>query len=82
MEPAEIKENKTKILNLLTQRGAMGPSQVAAELWLLPDQAMTLLRSMAEDNLVILRSDKNSIDGMVVAPTVRARQIKKGGTTF
>ncbi len=82
MEPAEIKENKTKILNLLTQRGAMGPSQVAAELWLLPDQTMTLLKSMTEENLVILRSDKNSIDGMVVAPTMKARQVSKGGTTF
>ena len=82
MDEAETKENKTKILNLLTQRGAMCPSQIAAELWLYPADTMALLKSLVEENLVIMRSDKNSVDGMVVAPTSRARQVTKGGADF
>lgn len=82
MDQTEIKESKTKIVSLLTQRGAMCPSQIAAELWLYPGDTMTLLKSLSEEKLIIMRSDKNSVDGMVVAPTTKARLIGKGDTTF
>lgn len=77
----ELEENEIKILYLLTQRGAMSPSQVAAEMWMLPGEALTLLQSLADENFVIMRSDSNSSDGMLVAPTAKARSFVKGGSS-
>lgn len=78
----ELEENEIKILYLLTQHGAMSPSQVAAEMWLLPGETMTMLNSLVEENFVIMRSDKNSSDGMLVAPTAKARSFVKGGSSY
>ena len=69
----ELEEQEIKILQLLLQRGAMNPSSIAAELWLLPGEAMSLLQSLADNGFVLMRGDSNSPDKMLVALTTKAR---------
>ena len=69
----ELEEQEIKILQLLFQRGAMNPSSIAAELWILPGEAMSILQSLADNGFVLMRGDSKSHDGMLVALTAKAR---------
>lgn len=74
----ELTDNETKVLNTLAGRGAMSPSQVAAETWILPGEMRTMLQEMASAGFVVLREDSNSPDGWLVALTNDARGFVNG----
>jgi DNA-binding IclR family transcriptional regulator len=74
MIPPQLEENERKILQALSQNGAMSPSRVSAETWVLPNETLTLLQSLNEAGMVRLRQDSYSPDGMVVTITGQARR--------
>jgi hypothetical protein len=69
----QLTANEEKVLNTLVGRGAMSPSQVAAETWILPGEMRTMLQEMANAGFVVLREDSNSPDGWLVTITNDAR---------
>ncbi|MCA9971559.1 MAG: hypothetical protein KC425_15150 [Anaerolineales bacterium] len=73
MRRFQLEENERKILETLAHRGAMSPSQVSAETWMMPGETLTLLRGLSNEGLVLMRGDTNSPDGMLVAITTAAR---------
>lgn len=74
----ELNDNESKVLNTLAVRGAMSPSQVAAETWILPGDMRAMLQDMATAGFVVLREDSNSPDGWLVAITNDARGYVNG----
>ncbi|MCL4265338.1 MAG: hypothetical protein KJ069_19135 [Anaerolineae bacterium] len=74
----ELNDSESKVLNTLAVRGAMSPSQVAAETWILPGDMRTMLQDMASAGFVVLREDSNSPDGWLVAITNDARGYVNG----
>ena len=70
-----LEEREQLVLQTLVQRGAMSPSQVSAETWMMPGETLTVLRTLSTEGLVLLRNDTNSPDGMLVAITAAARNI-------
>lgn len=74
----ELTDRETKVLNTLASRGAMSPSQVAAETWILPGDMRTMLQEMSNAGIVVLREDSNSPDGWLVAITNDARGFVNG----
>lgn len=78
MVPINLNENELKVLQILARYGAMSPSKISAETWILPGQTNTLLKSLASAGLVLMRSDSNSPDGKLVAMTTQARVIFNG----
>jgi len=74
MIPQQLEENERKILQTLSQNGAMSPSRVSAATWVLPTETMSLLHSLNEAGMVRLRQDSHSPDGMVVTITGHARR--------
>lgn len=74
----ELNDVETKVLNTLASRGAMSPSQVAAETWVLPGDMRVMLQEMASAGFVVLREDSNSPDGWLVAITNNARGYVNG----
>ena len=73
MKRFELEEEERKVLQTLAKRGAMSPSEVAAETWTLPGKTLSLLRDLSTAGFVLLRDDTNSPDGMLVAITSEAR---------
>ena len=73
MKRFELEEEERKVLQTLAKRGAMSPSEVAAETWTLPGKTLSLLRDLSTAGFVLLRDDTNSPDGMLVAITSQAR---------
>ncbi len=73
MKRYELEDKEKKVLNTLAQRGAMSPSQVSAETWLMPGEALSVLKDLSSEGLVLMRNDTNSPDGMLVAITTEAR---------
>jgi transcription initiation factor IIE alpha subunit len=71
----QLEENERKILQTLSQHGAMSPSRVSATTWVLPNETMSLLNALNEAGMVQLRQDSHSPDGMVVTITGQARRI-------
>ncbi|HRQ37187.1 MAG TPA: MarR family winged helix-turn-helix transcriptional regulator [Chloroflexota bacterium] len=74
----QLNDNEEKVLAALAGRGAMSPSQVAAETWILPGDMRTMLQEMASAGFVVLREDSNSPDGWLVALTNDARGFVNG----
>ncbi|MCP5097530.1 MAG: hypothetical protein GY943_18445 [Chloroflexi bacterium] len=77
----ELEEKERVLLNALANRGAMSPSRVAAETWILPGETLTLLKTLSGAGFVLLRNDSNSPDGMLVAITSEARTYLNGHLT-
>jgi hypothetical protein len=73
-----LEEEERKVLQTLAKRGAMSPSEVAAETWTLPGKTLTVLRELSSAGFVMLRDDTNSPDGMLVAITSQARLYLNG----
>ncbi|MBE2199100.1 MAG: hypothetical protein IAE79_10850 [Anaerolinea sp.] len=73
MKRYELEDKEKKVLHTLAQRGAMSPSQVSAETWLMPGEALSVLKDLTSEGLVLMRNDTNSPDGMLVAITTEAR---------
>lgn len=78
MKRFELEEEERKVLITLAKRGAMSPSEVAAETWTLPGKTLSVLRELSTAGFVRLRNDTNSPDGMVVAITSEARVYLNG----
>ena len=78
MKRFELEENERKMLQTLAKRGAMSPSEVAAETWTLPGKTLSVLRELSSAGFVLLREDTNSPDGMLVAITSEARVYLNG----
>lgn len=78
MKRFELDERDEKVLSALAQHGAMSPSQVAAETWVLPVDMKTVLHDLSFAGLVVLREDTNSPDGMLVTITNEARYYLNG----
>jgi hypothetical protein len=74
----ELTDNEQKVLQTLEKRGAMSPSQVSAETWLLPGETNKVLKNLSGVGMVVLRNDSNSPDGQMVAITGEARTFLKG----
>ena len=74
----QLTDNEEKVLTTLAGRGAMSPSQVAAETWILPGDMRTILQGMANAGFVVLREDSNSPDGWLVTITNDARGFVNG----
>jgi len=74
----QLNDNEEKVLAALAGRGAMSPSQVAAETWILPGDMRTMLQEMATAGFVVLREDSNSPDGWLVTLTNDARGFVNG----
>lgn len=72
MKRVELDEKETKVLSALSNRGAMSPSQVAAETWLLPAEMKTVLSELIDAGYVLMREDSNSPDGWLIAITTQA----------
>lgn len=81
MKRFELEEEERKVLQTLAKRGAMSPSEVAAETWTLPGKTLSVLRELSSAGFVLLRDDTNSPDGMLVAITTEARVYLNGGLT-
>ncbi len=71
----QLSDNEQKVLNTLARSGVMSPSQVSAETWLLPGDAMAVLKSLADAGLVQMREDADSADGRLVALTAEGRDL-------
>ncbi len=78
MNRFELDENETKVINTLSNRGAMSPSQVAAETWILPGEIKVVLQELSVAGFVLMREDTNSSDGMLVTITTEARWYLNG----
>ncbi len=78
MKRFELEEEERKALQTLARRGAMSPSEVAAETWTLPGKTLSVLRELSSAGFVHLRNDTNSPDGMLVAITSQARVYLNG----
>jgi DNA-binding MarR family transcriptional regulator len=78
MKRFQLDEREEKILNTLVNRGAMSPSQVAAETWILPGEMRTTLQDLSDAGFVLLREDTNSPDGWLVTITNDARGFLNG----
>ena len=76
----ELEEKERTVLRALAKRGAMSPSQVAAETWILPGDTISVLKSLSSAGFVVMREDSNSADGMLVAITSEARIYLNGDT--
>jgi len=74
----ELEEKEQKVLKTLAQRGAMSPSEVSAETWILPGETLALLKNLSTAGLVLMREDSKSPDGMLVAMTNEARDYLNG----
>lgn len=74
----ELSEQERKVLQTLEKRGAMSPSQVSAETWLLPGETLNVLKNLSGVGMVLLRNDSNSPDGQMVAITGEARSFLSG----
>lgn len=74
----ELEEKERTVLRILSERGAMSPSQVAAETWILPGETITVLKTLSSAGFVLMRQDSNSEDGMLVAITGEARTYLNG----
>ena len=81
MKKFELDDKEEKVLQTLAQHGAMSPSQVSAQTWMLPGETLTVLKTLSGEGLVLMRDDTTSPDGMLVAITSDARDFvitKKG----
>lgn len=78
MKRFELDENEEKVLHTLANHGAMSPSQVAAETWILPRDMKIVLEDLSGAGFVLLREDTNSPDGQLVAITAEARTYLNG----
>lgn len=78
MKRFELNEQEEKILSALENRGAMSPSQVAAETWILPGEMRTVLQQLSNTGFVLMREDTNSADGWLVTITNEARWYLNG----
>ena len=74
----ELEEKEQKVLETLAQRGAMSPSEVSAETWILPGETLSVLKNLSTAGLVLMREDSKSPDGMLVAMTNEARDYLNG----
>ncbi len=81
MKRFELEEEERKVLQTLAKRGAMSPSEVAAETWTLPGRTLAVLRDLSSAGFVLLRDDTHSPDGMLVAITSQARLYLNGSLT-
>ena len=59
MKRFELEEEERKVLQTLAKRGAMSPSEVAAETWTLPGKTLAVLRDLSSAGFVLLRDDTN-----------------------
>lgn len=75
MKRYELEEKEIKVLETLAEHGAMSPGQVSAQTWMLPGETQTVLRGLSEEGLVLLRDDTQSVDGRLVAMTMKAREL-------
>lgn len=73
MKQIQLDDNEQKVLATLAQRGAMSPSQVAAETWILPGEMKTVLQDLTSAGFVLMREDTNSPDGWLITITNEAR---------
>lgn len=73
MRRYELEDKERQVLQTLAQRGAMSPSQVSAETWLMPGETLTVLKQLSKEGFVLMRNDTNSPDGMLVAISTEAR---------
>jgi DNA-binding MarR family transcriptional regulator len=82
MQKAQIQLNddERKVLLTLARSGAMSPSQVSAETWILPGDTLALLKTLADEDLVVMRDDPDTADGKLVALTARARDLLDMGS--
>lgn len=78
MKRFQLNEQEEKVLSTLTLHGAMSPSQVAAQTWMLPGETRSMLQELAGAGFVLLREDTNSPDGWLVAITTEAREYLNG----
>ncbi|MCA9919650.1 MAG: hypothetical protein KC445_16945 [Anaerolineales bacterium] len=78
MKRFELEDEERKVLQTLAKRGAMSPSEVAAETWTMPGKTLSVLRELSSAGFVLLRDDTNSPDGMLVAITSEARVYLNG----
>lgn len=78
MVPIQLDENAMKVLRTLAQYGAMSPSKVSAETWILPEKTNALLASLKSAGFVLMRDDTKSPDGKLVAITTEARVFFNG----
>lgn len=81
MKRFQLDEKEEKVLNTLAHRGAMSPSQVAAETWILPGDMRAVLQDLSHAGFVLLREDTNSPDGWLVTITNEARGFLNGSVT-
>ena len=72
---SQIKLNaqEQQVLQTLSRKGAMQPSQLAAETLIVPSEINDLLRSLADVKFVIVRDD-NTPDGQVVILTGEGKE--------
>jgi DNA-binding MarR family transcriptional regulator len=68
-------DNEQKVLDTLARSGVMSPSQVSAETWLLPGDALAALKLLNDFGLVLMRDDTDSADGKLVALTSEGRDL-------
>lgn len=78
MKRFELEEEERIVLQTLAKRGAMSPSEVAAETWTMPGKTLSVLRDLSSAGFVVMRDDTNSPDGMLVAITGEARLYLNG----
>jgi len=73
-------DNEQKVLNTLARSGVMSPSQVSAETWLLPGDALKALDMLHDFGLVLMRDDTDSADGKLVVLTSEGRDLAEKET--
>ena len=78
MKQFQLDDNEQKVLATLAQRGAMSPSQVAAETWILPGEMKIVLQDLTSAGFVLMREDTNSPDGWLITITNEARYYLNG----
>jgi DNA-binding MarR family transcriptional regulator len=70
-----IDDDEYLLLQTLGPSGAMSPSQISAQTLIPPSKTLSLLKSLADAGLVVIREDADSADGKLVALTAPARDL-------
>lgn len=76
----KLNAQEQQVLQTLSRKGAMQPSQLAAETLIVPGEINTLLASLADVKFVIVRDD-NTPDGKVVILTGDGKNAVEEGLT-
>jgi hypothetical protein len=77
MNIEQLSVEQRQVVTWLSERGAISPSEWLAQTSHAPKEAWEMLNQLAEWGLIIMRSDPDSPDGMLIVASPTATQTKR-----